>query len=587
MNKTDKLMVALLFCALIGWSFLAKKSGPTPEPGESAPVAEAVVVDGSPAGAAGGDGTVAPAATPPGVAPVVEAPVAEIVRAIPEVTAVLNNENVRLVFSSWGGGITKAELTQYPETMDADSGPVSFDFSKRPSLSYANLPGLSIADDFELRKLSDVNGIELTRESASGLSLSRVAILTNGYALVITDTLRNGSDAAITIPESQMNLGPMPNVKSKAKTRGISYLGVDTFSSAEKSRIAMRGKEITSLFGVKGGCSRPDLSNTSLTGMLPVDEPLSWVASKNKFFAQVLDTSDDNTRCQIFAGREDSPTAFTLSEVSVAVSLAETVLEPGASFERRTTYYVGPKKFSELKALGSKQDHIMLRSWKGFGWWRAACIGLLWLMNALKAVTFNYGIAVILLTIIVKVVFWPVTHKGTESMKRMQKLQPQLKKLREKHKDNPKKLQEKQMLLYRENNVNPVAGCLPMVIQMPVFIALFTVLRSAVELRYASFLWIADLSEPEGLLAGTIPYLAGGINILPLLMTGTMVLQQRLTPSAGDPQQQKMMQFMPLMMLFVFYNMASGLVLYWTVSQLLSILQLVMQQRKDKAEAVA
>ena len=143
------------------------------------------------------------------------------------------------------------------------------------------------------------------------------------------------------------------------------------------------------------------------------------------------------------------------------------------------------------------------------------------------------------------------------------------------------------MLLYRENNVNPVAGCLPMVIQMPVFIGLFTVLRSAVELRYASFLWIADLSEPEGLLAGTIPYLAGGINILPLLMTGTMILQQRLTPAAGDPQQQKMMQFMPLMMLFVFYNMASGLVLYWTVSQLLSILQLVMQQRKDKAEAVA
>ena len=138
------------------------------------------------------------------------------------------------------------------------------------------------------------------------------------------------------------------------------------------------------------------------------------------------------------------------------------------------------------------------------------------------------------------------------------------------------------MLLYRENNVNPVAGCLPMVIQMPVFIALFTVLRSAVELRYASFLWIADLSEPEGLFAGTLPYLTGGLNILPLLMTGTMVLQQRLTPSAGDPQQQKMMQFMPLMMLFVFYNMASGLVLYWTVSQILSILQLVMQQRKDK-----
>ena len=170
-------------------------------------------------------------------------------------------------------------------------------------------------------------------------------------------------------------------------------------------------------------------------------------------------------------------------------------------------------------------------------------------------------------------------------MKKMQKLQPQLSKLREKFKDSPKKLQEKQMLLYRENGVNPLAGCLPMFVQMPVFIALFTVLRSAVELRFASFLWIADLSEPEGLLAGVLPFPAGGLNILPLAMTGTMILQQRLTPSAGDPQQQKMMQFMPLMMLFIFYNMASALVLYWTVSQLLSILQLVMQQRKEKAVA--
>jgi len=140
------------------------------------------------------------------------------------------------------------------------------------------------------------------------------------------------------------------------------------------------------------------------------------------------------------------------------------------------------------------------------------------------------------------------------------------------------------MQLYRENGVNPVAGCIPMVIQMPVFIALFTVLRSAVELRFQSFLWITDLCEPEGLLAGVIPFPASGLNILPIVMTGTMVLQQKLTPAAGDPQQQKMMQFMPLMMLFIFYNMASALVLYWSVSQALSILQLYTQQRKDKAK---
>jgi YidC/Oxa1 family membrane protein insertase len=170
-------------------------------------------------------------------------------------------------------------------------------------------------------------------------------------------------------------------------------------------------------------------------------------------------------------------------------------------------------------------------------------------------------------------------------MKRMKEIQPELAELRKKYKNDPRKMQERQMQLYREHGVNPVAGCLPMLVQMPVFIALFTVLRNAVELRYQSFLWIPDLCEPEGLLAGVIPFPAGGLNILPLLMAATMGLQQRLTPTAGDPQQQKMMAFMPLMMLFFFYNMASALVLYWTVSQLLSILQLVLQQRKDKLQA--
>ena len=143
------------------------------------------------------------------------------------------------------------------------------------------------------------------------------------------------------------------------------------------------------------------------------------------------------------------------------------------------------------------------------------------------------------------------------------------------------------MLLYREHGVNPVAGCLPMVIQMPVFIALFAVLRSAVELRFAPFLWIKDLCEPEALITFgfQIPLLGNALNILPIIMAGTMFLQQKMTPSAGDPQQQKMMQFMPLMMLFMFYNMASALVLYWSVSQGLSILQLYLQQRKEPQKA--
>jgi len=181
----------------------------------------------------------------------------------------------------------------------------------------------------------------------------------------------------------------------------------------------------------------------------------------------------------------------------------------------------------------------------------------------------------------VRIVFWPVTHKGTESMKKMQALQPLMTELRAKYKDNPKKLQEETMLLYKKHKVNPLGGCLPMLIQIPVFIALFVVLRSAIELRFASFLWVRDLSEPENLLAGLLP-MGFSLNILPLLMVATMYLQQKLSPAGGDPTQQKMMMIiMPVMMLVFFYNMASGLILYWTVSNVIMIVQQLMAKHRS------
>ena len=215
-----------------------------------------------------------------------------------------------------------------------------------------------------------------------------------------------------------------------------------------------------------------------------------------------------------------------------------------------------------------------------FGWFKWLCKILLTTLNMLHGVIPNYGVAIILLTLIVKVVFWPVTHKSTEHMRTMQRLQPQVTELRQKYKD-PQKQHQAIMALYKENKTNPMAGCLPLVIQIPVFIALFTVLRSAVELRFAPFLWIRDLSEPEGLLAGKVP-IVGALNILPILMIATMLVQQKLTPSGGDPQQQKMMMIMPVVFLFIMYNMPSALVLYWSISQCLSIVQLLWQRRSTR-----
>jgi YidC/Oxa1 family membrane protein insertase len=244
------------------------------------------------------------------------------------------------------------------------------------------------------------------------------------------------------------------------------------------------------------------------------------------------------------------------------------------------TFYVGPKKQALLWDLGMKD--VM-----EFGMWRWLCYPLVWILNFFNSLIPNYGIAIILLTILVRLVFWPLTHKSTVGMKKMQELQPKLKEIQAKFKDNPQRLQQETWGLYRSAKVNPMSSCLPMLVQIPVFIALFNVLRSAVELRYAPFLWIADLSEPEGLFAAYLPF--GGLNILPILMAVSTGLQSAFTPSTGDKQQQRMMMiFMPIMMLVMFYSFPSALSLYWFLSNLFSIAQMwiIRRQAAQKNEVL-
>jgi YidC/Oxa1 family membrane protein insertase len=314
---------------------------------------------------------------------------------------------------------------------------------------------------------------------------------------------------------------------------------------------------------------------------------MDWVAVKNKFFVQILAPTDGASGCDLIAERapssnEDPADSRTWDGVAIpslvaaAARFEERSLAPRESYRRTFSYYVGPKEVSSIKPLGRHMKEVM-----DFGMLRWLCEVLVWSLRGLYAVIPNYGVAIILLTLIVRIVFWPLTHKGTESMKRMQELQPKLKELQQKYRDKPQKLQQETMALYREHKVNPLGGCLPMLIQIPVFFALFNVLRSAIELRFAGFLWVRDLSEAENLLHGAIP-LIGSLNILPLIMAATQAWQQHLTPTGGDPAQQKMMMFMPIIMLIFLYTMPSGLVLYWTANQVMMIVQLLWQRRMKK-----
>jgi YidC/Oxa1 family membrane protein insertase len=234
-------------------------------------------------------------------------------------------------------------------------------------------------------------------------------------------------------------------------------------------------------------------------------------------------------------------------------------------------------------ALNNNIDAIM--GYGGFfGFFSKA---LLLSMNTLhQAFHLQYGWVIILITVIIKVVFWPLTQASTRSAKRMQMLQPQIKAMQEKYKDDPVKAQRKMMEFWKEHKINPMSGCLPTLIQMPVFFGFFAMVRSAIELRGASFLWVGDLSSPDTLFI--IPGINFPLNLLPLIMGATMLWQAHLTPpSPGmDQAQAKLMRYMPLMFLVFLYNYSAGLTLYWTVQNLLSIVQTKLIRTRLDAQPV-
>jgi YidC/Oxa1 family membrane protein insertase len=211
-----------------------------------------------------------------------------------------------------------------------------------------------------------------------------------------------------------------------------------------------------------------------------------------------------------------------------------------------------------------------------FGWFDIIAKPCLWFMNFIYGFIPNYGVAIIILTIFTKVLLWPLGSKSYKSMNEMKKVQPLMAEIREKYKGDKKKMNEEIMGLYKIYKINPMGGCLPMIVQIPVFFALYRMLYEAIELRHAPFfLWIDDLSAPDRLFRFdfSIPFMQPpyGIPVLTLVMGATMLLQQKMSPPPGDPAQAKMMMFMPIIFTFIFINFSSGLVLYWLVNNILSI----------------
>ena len=280
-----------------------------------------------------------------------------------------------------------------------------------------------------------------------------------------------------------------------------------------------------------------------------------WVASRSKYFIAAVIPDSGTVSDVVF--RSTGSGLVTAWFVGAA--------PPGTEVVRRTRIYAGPIHYETLAAVGAGLDEVANLGWK---WMRGVSVLMLTCLNLLHKMIPNYGIAIIILAAATKFLFYPLTQASLRSMKVMHHLQPQIKELQEKYKGDPMKLNQAMMALYKENKVNPMSGCLPMLLQVPVFIALYNVLLFSVELRASGFVgYIRDLSAPD--LLATI----GGfpIHLMPVVMTGSTYLLQSQTPVA--PAQKGMMYVMPLFMLFFMYTFPSGVILYWTVNNLLSALQ--------------
>ena len=311
------------------------------------------------------------------------------------------------------------------------------------------------------------------------------------------------------------------------------------------------------------------------SGFFIKPEPVvKWVSLGNKYFASILESA---TPFLLFQKREflnDGKDDYPL--ISAGAALGDILLIPGESKSFDFKYYSGPKIIADLDRFDSSTGRIMHLAWGPLDYLARL---LLWVLVKFHAVLGSYGWSIVLLTLVVRIIFYPLTARGNASMRKMQTVQPMLKELREKYKDNPQLMNTKMMELYRKEGVNPFGGCLPILLQIPVFFALYATLDGAVELRQVSFLWCKDLAAADTVCRIPLYFFSLPVNPLVIAMTILMVIQQHMTPMSMDPMQKKMMALMPVVMLFMLYDLPSGLTLYWTVSNFFSIIQLKLQQR--------
>jgi YidC/Oxa1 family membrane protein insertase len=463
--------------------------------------------------------------------------------AAPVTRAVLENDKVFLDLSSRGAAVVGARLKEYKDKAGRGGNPVVL-LGAPTGMDVAGetrLAAVGLVPGADFREVERTAGrVTYAWDSPAGVHVEKAYALEPGrYDVALTVKVRNGTAAAL---KDQLGL-----------------LLVRDYSAAEDKYI------FTGPTYLRGG----DLVQVKLKDLKkgPKQESgqVEWAALLEKYFlvAAVPAAPAGGVRADRHRGQEK------VLEVELAGPALD--LAPGAESAAIYRLYLGPKLAAALQPLGADLSRVI-----DYGWFTPIAKPLLAFLKAIYRVTGNYGLAIIVLTTLVKGAFWPLSAKSFQSMQKMKDLQPKMAKLKERYANDRERLNMEVMQLYKTHKVNPLGGCLPMVLQIPVFFALYRVLLSSIELRHAPFLlWITDLSSKD-------PYY-----VTPLIMGATMFLQQRLTPATGtDPMQQKMMQYgMPAIFTFMFLNFPSGLVVYWLVNNVLSIVQQAWMIRRSQAAA--
>jgi len=459
------------------------------------------------------------------------------------------------VFTEAGGRLKSLTLNKYRASIEPNSPPKELVTVESPAewplgLSFlrGGGPDLSRAlfkadrTDIDLTGPQDQASLTMSYAGPNGFEVVRTyTFKVDSYLIGLQVALRNLS--AETIDDNLvLDLSSGPFMKKER----YSFAGFGAVVDDELLEIKVEDLE------------------DDLEGLKNRNYALSWAGYEDQYFlAALLPQDREKTRVQ----------AEPLGERGARIKFinAPLVMPPQTEKEYRYTVFYGPKDYKVLKSLGNDLDRAVY-----FGWFDILSKPLLIFMTWLYDYVPNYGVVIIIVTILIKILFWPLTAKSYKSMKEMQKLQPKIMKLREKYKDDREAMNREMMQMYRTYKVNPMGGCLPMIIQIPVFIALYRLLDYALELRHAPFcLWINDLSAPDRLFhfPFQIPLMQepAGIPVLTLLMGASMLIQQKMTPVPGDPTQAKIMMLMPIFFTFIFINFPAGLVLYWLVNNLLSI----------------